>query len=204
VPNEVNIFAQRFGAVLRGKSAYEMAVEGGYQGSLEQWLAERQGLNGTNGWAPTLAVVSDGERRVLRVTDWTGGSGTKPAIGLYVGATGLTAVLAEAIDVRGATGIGTPGANAWTPILAVVTDGERRVLQVADWTGRGGTKPTTGQYVGATGLTAVLAEAIDVRGAVGATGTGTPGASAWTSLKVRMLRLPIACSVTALTTAGTS
>jgi hypothetical protein len=41
---------------------------------------------------------------VLQVLDWVGGSGTKPATGLYVGAAGLTAVLADAVDIRGATG----------------------------------------------------------------------------------------------------
>lgn len=57
-----------------------------------------------NGWTPILAVVSDGERRVLRVTDWTGGGGVEPATGLYVGAAGLVAEIADAVDVRGAAG----------------------------------------------------------------------------------------------------
>jgi len=70
------------------------------------------GSGGTNGWSPVLAVVSDGERRVLQVADWQGGTGTKPATGLYVGTTGLVALIANAVDVRGATGAaGAAGAT---------------------------------------------------------------------------------------------
>ena len=64
--------------------------------------------DGNDGWSPILAVVSDSERRVLRVSDWTGGEGTKPATGQYVGPTGLVATAAEAVDIRGATGAAGP------------------------------------------------------------------------------------------------
>ncbi len=56
----------------------------------------------------------------------------------------------------------------WTPVLAVVADGERRVLQVADWTGGQSNKPTTGQYVGPSGLVSSIASAVNIRGAAGA------------------------------------
>lgn len=70
------------------------------------------GTNGTNGWTPVLANVSDGARRVQRVTDWTGGTGTKPASGKYIGATGYVTDIADATDFRGAQGIqGAPGAD---------------------------------------------------------------------------------------------
>jgi len=65
---------------------------------------------------------------------------------------------------------GMRGAQGWTPILAVVEDGLRRVHQVVDWTGSTGTKPVTGLYVGATGLVANIADAKDIRGGVGAKG----------------------------------
>jgi hypothetical protein len=65
---------------------------------------------------------------------------------------------------------GMRGAQGWTPILAVVEDGLRRVHQVVDWTGSTGTKPVTGLYVGATGLVANIADAKDIRGAQGETG----------------------------------
>ena len=55
------------------------------------------------------------ERSVLRVADWTGGEGAKPAISGYIGLTGIVATAAEAIDVRGAPGLpgqdGAPGAK---------------------------------------------------------------------------------------------
>lgn len=76
------------------------------------------GTPGTNGWSPVLSAEADGERRVLRVIDWTGGSGTKPAAGRYVGAGGLVLAAADALDVRGQAGQdgapgtpGTPGAD---------------------------------------------------------------------------------------------
>lgn len=68
-------------------------------------------------------------------------------------------------------GGGGSGTNGWTPVLAIVTDGTRRVQQVTDWTGGTGTKPATGQYVGAGGLVSNIADAVDIRGAQGATGT---------------------------------
>lgn len=66
------------------------------------------GTDGNDGWSPVFAVVTDGARRVLQVVDWQGGEGTKPATGSYVGPTGFTAILANAVDVRGAAG-GAPG-----------------------------------------------------------------------------------------------
>lgn len=77
----------------------------GIQG--EQGLQGVQGLQGnpgTNGWSPVFATVSDGERRVLQVTDWQGGTGTKPATGLYVGSTGLVSSITSAVDIRGPAG----------------------------------------------------------------------------------------------------
>jgi hypothetical protein len=129
------------------------------------------GGSGDDGWTPILSVVSDGERRVLQVVDWTGGDLPKPTTGLYVGATGLEALIANGVDIRGAAGAnGTNGTNGWSPILAVVSDGERRVLQVTDWTGGTGSKPATGSYIGATGLEALIANGVDIRGATGAAG----------------------------------
>lgn len=61
-------------------------------------------IKGDRGWVPVLAAVTDGTRRVHRVIDWTGGEGTKPATGSYVGATGLVALIADAVDMRGPEG----------------------------------------------------------------------------------------------------
>lgn len=73
---------------------------------------------GPQGWSPVLAVVEDGDRRVLQVTDWTGGEGAKPGfLNYYVGATGFVLAIGDGTDIRGeigldgTTGAGTPGAD---------------------------------------------------------------------------------------------
>ncbi len=63
--------------------------------------------------------------------------------------------------------------GGWSPILAVVEDGERRVHQIVDWTGGAGTKPITGYYLSSAGLTLVITEATDVRGSQGLSGDGS-------------------------------
>lgn len=63
------------------------------------------------------------------------------------------------------------GNKGWTPVFAVVANGERRVQQVVDWQGGEGPKPTIGKYVGQTGFVSVIADAIDIRGPIGLTGT---------------------------------
>ncbi len=59
-------------------------------------------LTGAQGWTPRLALTADGARRVMTVA-WTGGVGAPPASG-YLGATGVVAALADALDLRGAQG----------------------------------------------------------------------------------------------------
>ena len=76
----------------------EAAENSGVQGD--------QGAAGDNGWTPTLAVVSDGERRVHEVTGWTGGTGTPPPSNLYLGQTGFVSDIADATDIRGSAGEG--------------------------------------------------------------------------------------------------
>ena len=121
-----------------------------------------QGIQGYKGWSPQLGVTSDGERRVLRVTGWTGGAGDAPVSGQYVGPTGLVDAVGDAIDVRG-----LPGTAGWSPQFSVVIDGDRRVLRVIDWTGGEGPKTATGLYVGASGLVASIGDGIDIRGPAG-------------------------------------
>lgn len=64
------------------------------------------GAQGFPGWSPNLASVVDGQRIVLQVADWVGGAGTKPAVGSYISATGLTNNIALATNVRGASEVG--------------------------------------------------------------------------------------------------
>lgn len=198
--------------------------------------AGADGEDGNDGWSPIIAIAENGADRVLEVTDWVGGEGTKPATG-YVGSTGLVEGIEDAVVIPtvagadgadGADGVdglsayeiavangfvgdeedwlaslvgpagadgadgadgapgadGEDGADGWSPILSVVTDGERRVLQIVDWTGGTGTKPsTTDQYIGPTGIVGSAASAVDIRGAQGPAGAdgadgadGAPGA----------------------------
>lgn len=72
------------------------------------------GVDGYNGWSPLFAMEVDGERRILKLVDWFGGTGSKPAgagtTTSYVGPTGLTSK-ALATDFRGpagADGVYTP------------------------------------------------------------------------------------------------
>lgn len=65
-----------------------------------------EGDQGDAGWSPVFAVVADDDRRVLQVSDWVGGEGTKPATGKYVGATGLETDIGDGVDIRGAAGAG--------------------------------------------------------------------------------------------------
>ena len=55
---------------------------------------------GNAGWSPVLVTAADGPTRVvLQVTDWTGGEGTKPAVGDYLGPDGLVALPGDAVDM---------------------------------------------------------------------------------------------------------
>lgn len=67
------------------------------------------GEQGDSGWSPVFAVVNDTTRRVLQLVDYVGGEGTEPTahINEYVGATGMTATIGSAVDIRGPAGAGT-------------------------------------------------------------------------------------------------
>lgn len=60
--------------------------------------------DGEDGWSQILAAVADGDRLVLQVVGWVGGSGTVPATGQYIGPVGHVATAAEAVNVKGVKG----------------------------------------------------------------------------------------------------
>lgn len=78
-------------------------------------------------WSPILAVVADSTRRVFQIADWTGGEGTKPDTGDYIGSGGLVADIANGVDIRGpagASGAGTGdmlGANNLSDVANAAT-----------------------------------------------------------------------------------
>lgn len=75
---------------------------------------------------------------------------------------------------------GSDGEAGWTPKHGVYTDGERRVLQLLDYTNPNPFAPNkpsgSGMFVGSSGLVSTAAQAIDIRGAQGLQGLqGTNG-----------------------------
>lgn len=132
-------------------------------------------LTAEDGWTPALRIVTDGSRRVMELYDWANGTGTKPATGYITSSGALTSTLSAGADIRGATGAtGATGNKGWSPQIRNVTDGDRRVMELYDWTGGEGTKPGTG-YISSSGLTSTIGDALDMRGATGPSG-GDPGA----------------------------
>lgn len=74
--------------------------------------AEVPGDAGENGWSPVLRLETDNfnpdgsQRVVVKVIDWTGGTGTKPSadtVSSYIGTTGLT-TKADALNIGGPKG----------------------------------------------------------------------------------------------------
>ena len=83
-----------------------------------------------------------------------------------------------AISLRqmGAGPAGKSGYDGWTPMFAVVADGDRRVQQVVGWTGGQGDIPAIGWFVGPNGFVETVSEATDIRGPKGDPGRAiTPG-----------------------------
>lgn len=114
-----------------GNTPWNTLAYGGIQGATgATGDTGATGAQGQKGWSPILAVENDGERRVLRVTDWTGGEGTKPASGQYIGPTGFVSTPAQATDIRGpqgATGV-APTQNTFANV-SVGTSGAPTLLQ---------------------------------------------------------------------------
>jgi len=63
------------------------------------------------------------------------------------------------------------GDNGWSPLLRIVADGDRVVMQLYDWTGGQGAKPAQTGYVGTAGLVVNIAQATDLRGPTGLQGS---------------------------------
>jgi hypothetical protein len=54
--------------------------------------------------------------------------------------------------------------SGWSPVLAAVDDGARRVLRVIAWTGGQGGQPVVGKYLGPNGFVDTAAAATDIGG----------------------------------------
>ena len=58
-------------------------------------------LAGLQSWVPVMRVVTRGAKKILHVSDWSGGTGRKPGTG-YIGQNGIATSAAQAADIRGA------------------------------------------------------------------------------------------------------
>ena len=94
-----------------GLSAYQIAVSNGFIGTEQQWIVSLKGAtgatgaSGANGWTPSIRTEVRGtDELVLRIIDWTGGSGTKPAVG-YLSSAGLVTNISNATNIRGIQGL---------------------------------------------------------------------------------------------------
>ena len=94
-----------------GLSAYQIAVTQGFVGTQAQWVTSLKGakgdkgLDGYNGWSPSLRLISRGDDIVLQLYDWSGGTGAKPTTLGYLGSTGIVTNIANATNVKGSQGI---------------------------------------------------------------------------------------------------
>lgn len=146
-----------------GLSAYELAVNAGFSGTIQQWLdslvgaAGADGADGSNGWTPNIAIVADGERRVVQVLSWSNGSGTPPTTG-YLGSTGIVTDIAQATNIRGIQGVqgiqGATGATGAQGIQGIQGNAGTSAYQLAVLEGFVGTESEwLASLVGATGAT---------------------------------------------------
>lgn len=71
----------------------------------------------------------------------------------------------------GNDGIDGEGLDGWTPVLSTVTNGDKRVHQIANWISTGTPtlpQPTTiGWYIGEVGYVEDINDAVDIRGSIG-------------------------------------
>jgi hypothetical protein len=67
-------------------------------------LVQSLSTPGSNGWVADLALVEVGERVLMKVVDWTGGTGTKPPVDVFLTPSGLNASSSTAVNLKGPKG----------------------------------------------------------------------------------------------------
>lgn len=143
---------------------------------LESWISNNlQGEQGIQGVRGTDGV--DGAKG----QDGVDGSDGSSAYQLAV-SQGYSGTLSQwLVSLKGATGgTGTNGLNGWSPLIRTQARNNDIVLQLHDWVGGTGVKPTTTGYLGSTGIVTNIANATNVRGTQGA--QGTSGVNGWSPL----------------------
>jgi hypothetical protein len=81
----------------------------------------KPGTDGCDGWTPILGGEADGVRSLLKVFDWTGGEGTKPKAGMYIGVTGYVAAKADAFNFNIAKRVSVFSAVSGTGGIATIS-----------------------------------------------------------------------------------
>lgn len=116
--------------------------------------------------ADLIASLPEGRQTTLDLFTVSGSARKKIAVGdIVIGSAGN--LLSASLSIVQIPGI--QGARGWAPLFAAEEYGTSVVLKVADWTGGGGDKPVTGQYLGPDGLVDDVEGATDIRGATGLT-----------------------------------
>jgi hypothetical protein len=77
-------------------AAGTLSIDGAGELTFSSAAASVPGIQGARGWAPIFSAVLVGSSIAMRVEDWTGGGGDKPATGQYLGPDGLVDDAAEA------------------------------------------------------------------------------------------------------------
>lgn len=103
-----------------GKSAYELAVEEGYVGTEEEWLASLKGEDGEDGFSPEITVkTSSSEQYILTITTADGFFDTPNLKG---GGSGSASAMSELSDVE-LTSLTTGQILKWNGTKWVNADG---------------------------------------------------------------------------------
>ena len=136
------------------KTVFDSWITNNVQGEKgEQGVAGRDGANGTNG--------RDGEDGADGLSAYQ--------VAVNSGYTGTQEQWLSSL--KGATGVaGANGTNGWSPMLRVVPRGSDNILQLYDWIGGTGDKPSVLGYIGSTGIVTNPANAVNIRGLKGDTG----------------------------------
>lgn len=93
-------------------------------------VPETKGPTGNNGWTPILAGEQDGTRTLIKVVDWSGGNGAKPAAGMYLGTAGYVTDKVTAFNFNAAKRVMIRSAVTNASGVATITFGASPAFSV--------------------------------------------------------------------------
>lgn len=127
-----------------------------------------QGEQGFSGWTPVFSIVPRDLDQVVQVVNWTNpnpDATDKPPFPVYIGTTGFTNDISEAININGEQGLqglqgvqglnGTDGTNGWSPVITLREDPSTNLVYfyLSSWVGGTGASPTAIGYISTEGVT---------------------------------------------------